>query len=127
FLVGLYDNELGDLIALIEADRLGQLRTGAATGVAAQWMANLDAAEVGLFGTGKQARTQLEAIGIVRPINRCFVYSRSQPRRERFAAEMPLKLGIDVQPVDRPQEAAKDLPIVVTASTSTSPVFDGND
>ncbi len=127
FLIGLYDAETGDLECLIEADQLGQLRTGAATAVAAQWMANMDATEVGLFGVGKQARTQLEAVSIARPIGRCFVYSRNQDRRERFAAEMSVKLGIDVKPVDRPQEAAKDLPIVVTATSSTSPVFDGND
>jgi ornithine cyclodeaminase/alanine dehydrogenase-like protein (mu-crystallin family) len=127
FLVGLYDAETGELETLIEADRLGQLRTGAATGVAVQWMASMDAAEMGLFGAGKQARTQLEAVSIARPIKHCFVYSRNQARRERFAAEMSAKLGIEVQPVDRPQEAAKDLPIVVTATASAVPVFDGND
>jgi alanine dehydrogenase len=127
FLVGLYDAESGELETLIEADRLGQLRTGAATGVAVQWMASMDASEMGLFGAGKQARTQLEAVSIARPIKHCFVYSRNQARRERFAAEMSAKLGIEVQPVDRPQEAAKDLPIVVTATASTVPVFDGND
>jgi ornithine cyclodeaminase/alanine dehydrogenase-like protein (mu-crystallin family) len=127
FLVGLYDAESGDLEALIEADRLGQLRTAAATAVAVEWMADMEATEMGLFGTGKQARTQLEAVSIARPIKRCFVYSRQEESRENFAAEMSAKLGLEVSPVDRPQDAAQELPIVVTATTSNVPVFDGND
>jgi ornithine cyclodeaminase/alanine dehydrogenase len=125
FVIGLHDAESGDLEALIEADRLGQYRTGATSAVAVEWMADMQAVEMGLFGTGKQARAQLEAISIVRPIKRCFVYSREQDHRERFAAEMESRLGIEVEPVDRPQEAAEDLPIVVTATTSAVPVFDG--
>jgi alanine dehydrogenase len=127
FLIGLYDAESGDLEALIEGDRLGQFRTAAATAVAVQWMADMEATEMGLFGTGKQARTQLEAVNIARPIKRCFVYSREEESRENFASEMGAKLGIIISPVDRPQDAAQELPIVVTATTSSMPVFDGND
>ncbi|HTQ39388.1 MAG TPA: ornithine cyclodeaminase family protein [Pirellulales bacterium] len=127
FLVGLCDAETGELEALIEADRLGQMRTAAATAVAVEWMADMEAAEVGLFGVGKQARTQLEAVCLARPIKRCYVYSRNEAARERFAADMAAQLGIEVLAVDRPQEAVQDLPIVVTATTSAVPVFDGND
>jgi alanine dehydrogenase len=127
FLIGLYDAESGDLETLIEADRLGQFRTAAATAVAVEWMADMEASEMGLFGAGKQARTQLEAISIARPIKRCYIYSRQEETRENFAVEMSAKLGIEVSPVDRPQDAAQDLPIVVTATTSAVPVFDGND
>jgi ornithine cyclodeaminase/alanine dehydrogenase-like protein (mu-crystallin family) len=126
FLVGLYDAESGDLEAIIQADLLGRLRTAAATAVAIEWMANMQATELGLFGTGGQARTQLEAACLARPIKRCYVYSRNREKRELFAAEMSAKLGIEVNPVDRPQGAAGDLPIVVTATTSSAPVFDGN-
>jgi ornithine cyclodeaminase/alanine dehydrogenase-like protein (mu-crystallin family) len=127
FLIGLYDAESGDLEVLIEGDRLGQFRTAAATAVAVEWMAEMEAAEMGLFGTGKQARAQLEAVSIARPIKRCFVYSRQEESRENFAGEMSAKLGIYVSPVDRPQDAAQELPIVVTATSSAMPVFDGND
>jgi alanine dehydrogenase len=127
FLVGLYDAQTGALVALIEADRLGQYRTAATTAVAVEWMAHLEAAEMGLFGTGKQARTQLEAVSIARPIKRCYVYGRDEERRECFADEMSGRLGIEIIPVDRPFEAAAELPIVVTATTSATPVFDGND
>lgn len=126
FHVGLYDHQTGCLAALIEAGRLGQLRTGATTGVAAQWMASMDAAEVGLFGSGYQAQSQLEAIVAVRPIKTAFVYSRDEERRQSFADRMSARLNIEVTPVDRPQEAAEELPIVITATTSREPVFDGN-
>lgn len=126
FLLGLYDANDGALSALVEADRLGQLRTGATTAVAAEWMAPLEAAEVGLFGAGHQAETQLEAVAAARPIKRAFVYSRNEERRTEFAERMSARLAIDVAPVDRPQEAAEELPIIVTATTSTEPVFDGN-
>jgi ornithine cyclodeaminase/alanine dehydrogenase-like protein (mu-crystallin family) len=127
FLAGLCDAESGELVALVEADQLGRLRTGATTAVAAAFMADMEATEMGLFGTGRQAATQLEAISEVRPIKRCYVYSRMRENRERFATEMTANLGFEVSPVDRPQGAAEDLPIVVTATTSAAPVFDGND
>jgi ornithine cyclodeaminase/alanine dehydrogenase-like protein (mu-crystallin family) len=126
FHVGLYDSASGELVAMIEGDRLGQLRTGAATGVAAQWLAAPQAAEIGLFGTGKQARTQLAALAVARPIRRVFLYSRSEENRDKFAYEMSTQLNIDIVPVDRPQEAVEDLPIVVTATTSRQPLFDGS-
>jgi alanine dehydrogenase len=124
FHLGLYDTS-GALVALVEADRLGQLRTGAATGVAAGVMALPEATEVGLFGAGWQAQTQLEAIARVRAIQVAYVYSRNEQKRNDFASRMSAQLGIEVRAVDRPQEAAEDLPIVVTATTSREPVFDG--
>ena len=127
FHVGLYDAASGELVALIEADRLGQLRTGATTGVAVESMADMSAAEMGLFGAGHQAETQLEAVAQVRQLRTAFVYSRNPARRNDFATRMSGRLGIEVIPVDRPQEAAEELPVVVTATTSTEPVFNGND
>jgi len=125
FHVGLYEQSTGSLVALIEADYLGRLRTGATTGVALRLMASPEAADVGLFGTGRQAETQLEAAASVLALRQAFVYSHSQERREAFAERMSARLAIEVTPVDRPQEAAEDLPIVITATTSTTPVFDG--
>jgi ornithine cyclodeaminase/alanine dehydrogenase len=127
FHVGLYDAESGELVALVEADRLGQLRTGATTGVAVEWMAEMTATELGLFGSGHQAETQLEAAAHVRQLKSAYVYSRNPARRAEFAARMSAKIGCQVIPVDRPQEAAEDLPIVITATTASEPVFNGND
>jgi ornithine cyclodeaminase/alanine dehydrogenase-like protein (mu-crystallin family) len=125
FRLDLYD-ATGALVALIEADRLGQIRTGATTGVAVQAMADPGATEVGLFGSGWQAQSQLAAVAAARPIKVAYVYSRNEQRRHDFAELMAGKLQIDVRPVDRPQEAAEELPIVITATHSREPVFDGN-
>jgi len=125
FHVGLYEQATGELVALIEADQLGRLRTGATTGVALRLMAAPGTHELGLFGVGRQAETQLAAAVAVLPLQRAFVYSRSEERRNAFADRMQNQLGIEILPVDRPQEAAEDLPIVITATTSATPVFDG--
>src|SRR6266540_814756 len=66
FQVGLFDGVTGVAVALIQADYLGQMRTGAASGVATKYLARADATEVGIFGSGKQARTQLLAVCQVR-------------------------------------------------------------
>jgi len=126
FHVAVYDQESGDWRALIEADWLGRLRTGATTGVAAEWAAPREARELGLFGTGRQAETQLAAVAAVRPIKQAFVYSRNAERRADFAERMSAQLDLEIEAVDRPQQAAEELPIVVTATTSREPVFDGN-
>src|SRR5262249_3547906 len=108
FHVGLYDGKTGSLLALIHADYLGQVRTGAASGVATEYMARPDAAEVGIFGSGKQARTQLQAVCKVRKVRRIQVYSPNEERRARFAAEMRTLYGCEVEPVPRPEMAAED-------------------
>ena len=125
FHVGLYDNESGELIAMIEADELGRLRTGAASGVATEAMARLDASVVGLFGTGRQARTQLQAVCKVRKIERVEVYSRNAERCAQFAEEMSELCVTEVVSVHRPDEAAADKDIIITASSAKTPVFDG--
>jgi ornithine cyclodeaminase/alanine dehydrogenase-like protein (mu-crystallin family) len=122
----LYDSRTAELLAIIEASRLGQLRTAATTAVAIEWMANMDAGELGLFGAGHQAETQLEAATLARPLKQAFVYSRNEERRIAFCERMSRSLQIEVVPVDRPQEAAEELPIVITATSSVEPLFDGH-
>src|SRR3989454_1212464 len=70
FLVLLYEMPTGDLLALIEADYMGQLRTGAASGVATKYLARKDARVAAIIGTGGQAKTQLEAVAAARKIGR---------------------------------------------------------
>ncbi|MGA7917051.1 MAG: ornithine cyclodeaminase family protein [Candidatus Acidiferrales bacterium] len=125
FLVPLFDAQSGDLLALIEADYLGQMRTGAASGVATRLMARADANTVGIIGTGLQARTQLEAIASVRPIASVRAFGRNAERRERFAKEMTEQLGLPVAAVGSAEEAVRDVAIAVTSTTSTSPVLEG--
>jgi ornithine cyclodeaminase/alanine dehydrogenase-like protein (mu-crystallin family) len=126
FHVALYDGKTGALVALIHADYLGQMRTGAASGVATQYMARPDATEVGLFGSGKQARTQLQAICKVRKITRVSVYSPNEEHRRRFAVEMSNLCDTEVVTVPRPEMATEDKDIIITATNSREPVLNGH-
>jgi ornithine cyclodeaminase/alanine dehydrogenase-like protein (mu-crystallin family) len=126
FHVCLYDGKTGAPLSLMQADYLGQVRTGAASGVATQYMARPEAQEVGLFGSGKQARTQLQAVCTVRKVRRVQVYSPNEERRRRFAGEMSELCRVEVEPVPRPEMAAEDKDIVITATSSREPVLNGN-
>lgn len=125
FLVLLYDAESGDMLAMIEADRLGQMRTGAASGVATKHMARADADTVGIYGTGWQAESQLMAVCAVRQIKSIKAYSRSAERRESFARKMTSLLRVEVSPAESPEEASKGRSIVVTATGAREPVLRG--
>src|SRR6185369_18100741 len=97
FHVSLFDGKTGALLALMQADYLGQMRTGAASGVATQYMARPEASEVGLFGSGKQARTQVQAVCAVRKVRRVQVYSRNEDSRRTFAEEMSRQCQVEVE------------------------------
>ena len=125
FKVFLFHPKTGDLTAIIEADHLGAIRTGAASGVATRKLARRDATTVGIFGTGKQGRTQLEAICRVRTITRAVVYSREPTKREAFAQEMTEVLGLPVEAAKQPEDAARGMDIICTATTSREPVLKG--
>lgn len=125
FMVPLFSADSGDMLALIEADFLGQMRTGAASGVATRVMAREDACTAGIIGSGLQARTQLEAIAQVRKIEQARVYSRSAQRREEFAAEMTKTVGFPVTSAISAEEAVREADIVVASTTSTAPVIEG--
>jgi alanine dehydrogenase len=127
FLVPLYEVATGDLVALIEADYMGQLRTGAASGVATKYLARPDARIVTIIGTGGQARTQLEAVAKVRKLESARVYGRDPYRREKFAKEMNQRLGFSVLPAASPSEAVRGADIVCTATTASQPVVSGVD
>jgi ornithine cyclodeaminase/alanine dehydrogenase-like protein (mu-crystallin family) len=125
FHVVLYEQAAGMLAAVIEANLLGQIRTGAATGVATRAMARPDAAVVGCFGTGFQARAQLQAVCAVRKIETIEVYSKNEERRTQFAAQMTELCNVPVKAMNMPDEVAAEKDIVITATTSKAPVFDG--
>ncbi len=120
-----FDARSGELVAMMQADRLGQIRTGAASGVATKFMAREDATRVGIYGTGWQARSQLQAIAEVRPIVSMVAYGRDAARREKFCSEMTEELGVPVRPVETPEEVPQDADIVVTATNAREPVLRG--
>ncbi len=125
FLVSLFSTKNGDLLSLIEADILGQMRTGAASGVATKYLARKEAVTAGIVGTGLQARTQLEAIVAVRELKSVKVYGRDTERREKFASETSARFGISVKAVTTATEATADVSIICTATTANQPVVSG--
>jgi alanine dehydrogenase len=125
FLVPLFRADSGDLVALIEADYLGQMRTGAATGLATRLLARPDARVVGIIGTGLQARTQLQAVAAVRKISRVLAFSRDARHRADFAKEVSARLAVPVQAVDSAEAAVREAEILITATTSFQPVVEG--
>jgi ornithine cyclodeaminase/alanine dehydrogenase-like protein (mu-crystallin family) len=127
FLVPLYEIASGDLVAMIEADYMGQLRTGAASGVATKYLARRDASVAAIIGTGGQAKTQLEAIAAVRKLKFARVYSRNAEHRKTFCEEMSARIGIAVEPANSASEAARGAHIICTATTASQPVLSGAD
>jgi len=127
FLVPLYEMATGDLLALIEADYMGQLRTGAASGVATKYLARKDSRVAAIIGTGGQAKTQLEAVAAVRKLESARAYGRDATRREKFCEEMSARLGIPVTPCSSAAEAVRGADIVSTATTTSQPVVSGAD
>ena len=127
FLVPLYEMASGNLLALIEADYMGQLRTGAASGVATKYMAARDAKTAAIIGTGGQAKTQLEAIAAVRPLEIVHAYGRDPRRREAFCQEMSVRIGVPVNAAATASEAVRAARIICTATTAQHPVVKGAD
>ncbi len=124
FYTMLFDPEGGDLLAIIQSDKMGQLRTGAASGVATKHLAREDATTLGVYGAGWQAESQLEAIAAVRDLERVIVHSRSEEKRKAFAEKMGEKLGMEIETTSAPEEAAAQ-DIVVTVTSSKEPVLLG--
>ena len=127
FLVPLYEVARGDLLAQIEADYMGQLRTGAASGVATKYLARKDSRVAAIIGTGGQARTQLEAVAMVRKLESVRAYGRDGAKQERFCAEMSERIGIPVRPCSSAGEAVRGADIISTATTASQPVVHGAD
>ncbi len=124
FYTMLFDPESGELLSIMQSDKLGQMRTGAASGVATKYLAREDADSLGLYGAGWQAESQLEAIAAVKKLPRVIVYSRSEESRKAFAEKMSKRLGMEIETTHAPEEpAAQD--IVVTATSSREPVLLG--
>ena len=123
FTVLLYKADTGEMLAVIEADHLGRIRTGAATGVATKYLALPDASIVGLIGAGRQARTQLQAVSLVRKLKSVRVFCRDEGRRRAFCREMSETLQLEVEPAESAEAAARSAGILITATYSREPVL----
>jgi alanine dehydrogenase len=124
FWVTLYAPD-GAMLALIEANRLGQIRTGAASGLATRYLAAADARALGTIGTGFQARTQIEAICLVRPIERVRVWGRDPARLSAFCNDLAARLGRSIEAASSARDAVAGADVIVTMTSSALPVFAG--
>ncbi|MDX1933549.1 MAG: ornithine cyclodeaminase family protein [Capsulimonadales bacterium] len=124
FYVLLFSSESGELLALIEGNKLGQVRTGAATGVAARYLARKDSHFAALLGSGYQAQAQAEAILLACPnLREVFVYSRDFVRRERFCQQMTRRANVRFTPRTSAEEAVRGTQVVLCATTATDPIL----
>jgi alanine dehydrogenase len=113
-------------LATLEANHLGQIRTGAATGVATKYLAREDASVAAIIGSGFQAQTQLEAVANVRNLSEVRVWSRKPERREEFARTCAEKLQLNVKATETARQCVEGADIVVTATSSKVPVFESS-
>jgi ornithine cyclodeaminase/alanine dehydrogenase-like protein (mu-crystallin family) len=127
YVVLLYSLDGGELLALIDGRLITDLRTGAASGVAARKVPIDGPVTAGVIGSGNQARTQLESLAAVYEISSAAVYSPTAANRETFASEMSAKLKFPVKPVESAEAAARGRKIVMTASKArgAEPVLRG--
>jgi ornithine cyclodeaminase/alanine dehydrogenase-like protein (mu-crystallin family) len=125
FLVTLFDSDRATILAVIDADALGQIRTGAASAVATKYMARQDASVMGLLGSGWQAESQLAAVAQVRALSEVRVYSPTKSNREKFAATMSERLSLNVRAVKSAELAVTGADIVTTITTARDPILKG--
>jgi alanine dehydrogenase len=121
----LHDAVTGGLLALMDAEHLTAMRTGAVSGVATRHLARPDARIAAIFGSGVQATTQLLAVCAERPVARAYVFSLNEPGDLAYAARMTQELGIPVARATSARAAVEAADIICTATNSATPLFDG--
>lgn len=126
FVTPLYDAKTGEPLALLDGAKMNPFKTGAAGAVAVDELSREDSGIMGLLGSGPQAAGQLQATVTVRDFQRVKVYSPTTSHREAFAEEFDEKLKPSVVPVDSSADAVSGSDVVITATSSTEPVFDGD-
>ncbi len=126
FWVHLFDATSGDPVAVLEADRLGMMRTGAVAGVAAKWLARPDARIAGVFGAGWQAEGQILALCAVRHFDRIKVFARDPDRLAAFCERMAAASGVPVVSAASAEQTVRGSDVVVTITTSPKPLFDAD-
>ena len=125
FALPLFDAESGALVALIEGAGMNPYKTGAVGAVGVDALTREDATTLAVIGSGSQARGQLRAAATVRDFERVAVYSPTKEHRESFAAEFNDDLDATVAAVASSAAAVEDADVVITATKSAEPVFDG--
>jgi ornithine cyclodeaminase/alanine dehydrogenase-like protein (mu-crystallin family) len=122
--IELFDVEDRRLLAVMACEPISGLRTAAATAVAAQYLANADADTLAIIGAGQQARLQVRGLAASRSLKAVRVWSRSQERREAFAAQMQAELGIAVEACASAEQCVSNAALVLAATKSAQPVIE---
>jgi ornithine cyclodeaminase/alanine dehydrogenase len=125
YVILLYGQATGELLAVLDADEVTRLRTAATTALAAQLLAPAGVTRLGMVGSGFEAAGHLRALARLWPLEHVAVFSPSAERREAFARALGDELGLDVRPVGTVAEAVGDVPVSVLATKATEPVVDG--
>jgi alanine dehydrogenase len=122
----LYRVESGEPLALFQDCAINELRTGAAGAIGAKYLARKDPSKVAVFGSKIHAEMQLKALAAVRTLTQVRVFSPTEAHRRAFADKMSRELAIDMTATSSPEEAVADADIVITATNSSVPVYDGD-
>lgn len=125
-LIILNDPETGLPLAIMDGTVISAMRTGAATGVAAKYLARPDSEVIGLVGAGVQGRTQLMALNqVLKEIKEVRIYDLDRGKAARFAREMGDQLSLHIKPVASPREAIVGADAFVTATVGTTAYVEG--
>ncbi len=125
FLVLLLDSESGEWLSIMAANKLGQMRTGATSGIATKYLARKDATNLGIYGSGWQARSQVEAISKIRKLQQIRCYSPNPSHAKSFAQEITDSFGLETMPTEKPQSVAEGVEIIVTVTNAKESVVRG--
>jgi len=123
----LQDPETGDVICIMDGGYLTAVRTGAVSGVATKYLARTDQGQkAGIFGTGVQGKAQLWAMAVARDLAKAYVYDTVDEAVTNFIKEMSIKLSLEIVKADSPGHILEEADIICTATTSPTPIFDGD-
>ena len=123
-LILLFSTQNGEPLAILNDGYLQHMRVGAAAGIGARLLSRPESRTVGMIGSGAMARTTLEALVEVRPVETVRVFSRDPANRRRFADEMSERFGIAVEPAETARDAVRGADILATTTDSMLPVVE---
>jgi alanine dehydrogenase len=121
----LFEQEHGQLLAIVDATSVTSIRTAAVSGVATKLLARADAGDLAILGSGTQARTHLEAMLIARPVRRVRVWSRNAANASEFAQREAKRYGIQVEAMGSAQAAIEGADLICTTTSAAEPVLKG--
>ena len=122
------DINTGEIVGIMDGGLITAMRTGAATGVSVKYLARKESKIMGIVGAGVQARKQVVAVywALNKNLEKCKVYDIFPEAANSFKSELEAELGIEIEIVNSIDDLYHDSDILVAASTSTTPVFDGS-